>query len=791
MYKNNYFEKRSLRLSIIGSIILLALVLISFTRIIDARSCEMLKRNILDSNKRYIESAGNTIDSQIKYIHSLLYKYMNDKSVQKLNFEDFSYESKAKLINQLTQFISWDVNETSTLFDIIISFKKLNYVITKDGQFSKEFFKERYVFDSYKYWLYNNSNIMTTIGREITSLKTAYNKDKIEVIVFYFVSEDYRISVLVDASKLKQWITNSNYYRENSIIVFDNNNRIILKVNVGKSFETNLKNILNTEGVSSDVLNNDNFTVNKERYISSFIESENTGWKYSILYPYAVIESQIASISSLFKLTYLVFIAFCILMGFYYKKKILQPLKLLMKDFSITKTTETTKTAKTTETTKTAETAKTAETTSIARTAETAETTKTTKNKNNKNEFFILKNRLEELKHDNEVFYDFVQDNKKIIRQKLLESLIFNATYIEENDIKEYFGNLCHDSYVLIEFKYGENQLIFKNILKDIFNINTKEYYIAYETVIENGHNTLIVLNYSINLPDILALVSKELELLNRSGKNVICHVSSAVSNLNGLMYATNELITIRELRNVKNEGLVFSINDIISNTEFAGLFNGLEDKVYKALSEGNTNKLAGLLRNISIKNASYSLTDLNQVFTLMENIIKKVEMLKNPELEEISRAYIVPDIDHFDNRSVLLDKEEKLHKHLCFLADVINNSVSPNQDEIIIYIRDNFKNSISLDKVAEHFSMNPTYLSSYVKKLLGISYIEFITNLRIEFAKESIINNDKTISKIAEELGFDNTSSFIRLFKKVVGYTPGVFKKNVEQTLAEASIRD
>ncbi|HPU62820.1 MAG TPA: helix-turn-helix transcriptional regulator, partial [Mobilitalea sp.] len=64
-------------------------------------------------------------------------------------------------------------------------------------------------------------------------------------------------------------------------------------------------------------------------------------------------------------------------------------------------------------------------------------------------------------------------------------------------------------------------------------------------------------------------------------------------------------------------------------------------------------------------------------------------------------------------------------------------------------------------------------------KKKTGISLKNYINEYRIERAKELLLTSDKSISDIAEAVGFDNFSYFSTLFKKVTGLSPKEFKDN------------
>lgn len=89
-----------------------------------------------------------------------------------------------------------------------------------------------------------------------------------------------------------------------------------------------------------------------------------------------------------------------------------------------------------------------------------------------------------------------------------------------------------------------------------------------------------------------------------------------------------------------------------------------------------------------------------------------------------------------------------------------------------------------SLTSVAKKLSTNTSYLSKIINKHKGLTFINYITKLRIDYALEQL-KNDKvlrsySIKGIAEELGFKSEGAFSRAFKKQTGIYPSFFIKNL-----------
>ena len=76
---------------------------------------------------------------------------------------------------------------------------------------------------------------------------------------------------------------------------------------------------------------------------------------------------------------------------------------------------------------------------------------------------------------------------------------------------------------------------------------------------------------------------------------------------------------------------------------------------------------------------------------------------------------------------------------------------------------------------------LSPTYLSRTFKETTGYSVIEFFNKIKIDKAKELIIEGNKKIKEVAQTLGFTDEFYFSRIFKRIEGISPSEFySKNV-----------
>ena len=108
--------------------------------------------------------------------------------------------------------------------------------------------------------------------------------------------------------------------------------------------------------------------------------------------------------------------------------------------------------------------------------------------------------------------------------------------------------------------------------------------------------------------------------------------------------------------------------------------------------------------------------------------------------------------------------------------------SYSPNVERAIAFIMSNYGRDLSLDDVAGNVFLSAGYLSIIFKEETGYTVLEYITYIRMQKAKELILQVPALkVKDIAERLGYNNVQSFIRYFKKYYGETPVAFRKKTD----------
>ena len=92
-------------------------------------------------------------------------------------------------------------------------------------------------------------------------------------------------------------------------------------------------------------------------------------------------------------------------------------------------------------------------------------------------------------------------------------------------------------------------------------------------------------------------------------------------------------------------------------------------------------------------------------------------------------------------------------------------------------FVDDNYVTDISRNVVAGEAGMSPSHFSRIFRKVMGISYQEYLNGRRITKAKKLLHTSPQSIAEIAASLGFADTTGFGRIFKKLTGHTPSAYR--------------
>lgn len=128
---------------------------------------------------------------------------------------------------------------------------------------------------------------------------------------------------------------------------------------------------------------------------------------------------------------------------------------------------------------------------------------------------------------------------------------------------------------------------------------------------------------------------------------------------------------------------------------------------------------------------------------------------------------------------------EEYLHDFYREIVEKLElSSVETNYGERIVhYLKENYREEIVLEDMAKQIGISYSYMRKIVYELTGKSVIDYLNQLRIQKAKQLLMETDLTIKQIASEVGYYNLQSFNRFFRKYEGMPPSSYRSAKTKT--------
>ncbi|KRF06806.1 hypothetical protein ASG89_18310 [Paenibacillus sp. Soil766] len=112
---------------------------------------------------------------------------------------------------------------------------------------------------------------------------------------------------------------------------------------------------------------------------------------------------------------------------------------------------------------------------------------------------------------------------------------------------------------------------------------------------------------------------------------------------------------------------------------------------------------------------------------------------------------------------------------HLLLAREQSHQSQMAQRIKDVVHKR--FEENLTLEAIADLMNFNANYLSRVFKKEVGMSFSDYMANIKLEMAKQLLTESDMQVQQIAEILHYQSTAAFIRYFRKMEGMTPSSYR--------------
>ncbi|MCC4443310.1 helix-turn-helix transcriptional regulator [Limosilactobacillus reuteri] len=171
--------------------------------------------------------------------------------------------------------------------------------------------------------------------------------------------------------------------------------------------------------------------------------------------------------------------------------------------------------------------------------------------------------------------------------------------------------------------------------------------------------------------------------------------------------------------------------------------------------------KLKRIINNVIIP-TQYQINNFRKINTLALEIIRQID-----------QTYYTDAIPSYAVTSLLLQLTND------FVSGFFQGTIKDKRiNEITKWIEENLSYKLTVQDVAEHFQLNYRYISKLLKQATGMSTSAYITHIKLELARQYLLESNLPLKLIADKSFFLDDKYFLKVFKKYVGETPTQYRQ-------------
>lgn len=688
-------------------------------------SSEILEKEVDRTNHIVQKQLQEKLDMSIESIRSDVLNYLFYDST----INAFAYKSDAKkfyLTNELLSDIRQLKSNHTYVEDVILYIQDIKFIMNCEGSINEKFYFDKYQSEDFK-------RVMDTVGfwqeNYVEQYQTAYKSyDAIvfsSTLPFQSQNSNVLLAVIIDKNAVRSEIEAWNLSQKGQTFILDGENRVIVDYVPAGEIPVNVSEIgdMDEEKASRVEIGGDSWIRITEK-------SAVTNWKYVTLIPYGEITEKTRSIlwQTLFWGTIITF--FAILASLILTRKLYLPVGTLLK-----KVTDSSGSAQ----------------------------------DKQRDEFSLLHTNIDQMILQNHDLQKQVLKTVPILQQTFFKNLLDGNVFSENIDEKMAELNISLPGrYFQVMLVVGQEtgtetlQMMFRNMFVN--------YYIVKESL---GYAVIV----NFNKCDF----GYAKEFLREY--DAVIALGARYESIEDIVKSYHQAKYAYQYR-TKREGLKYlDIAEVINwdysqykmskryETQYRNWME-LEknDNAYEVIKEVTESMITEDTPCFFIQKA------VEQLYLFAEEAADRYRIPWNNIVADVSEYQMWKNQDYSidESRAYILHIYDRIREYR------VENGFSRDEDgiqRVLELIEQRYQEDISLELIADELEMSYSYLSKLFRKQMGEGFVEYLTRKRIEASLALLRNEDLSIEVISGMVGYTNTPTYIRNFKKVMGVPPGKYR--------------
>ncbi len=401
-------------------------------------------------------------------------------------------------------------------------------------------------------------------------------------------------------------------------------------------------------------------------------------------------------------------------------------------------------------------------------------------------------NKIKDEEQERNNFQKFRKQLQKylpVIKERYIDYLLSNRlSYKEIKEQEQYLNlNLLDNNFVVLVMDVASNltaverlgikeaiaELLFAEFNGEIIDNYPNKYNVIINYGEKQDHNQ-VVKSLLTNSKKIINYINKMYE------KIITIGIGGLYKDDENIINSYHEALEALEYKLFYGQGEVYLIQDIsseVTNSQINYPFR-IEDEIMMSLKLGNYDNLKSNIQSFFtyyLANEEINPNGLRQAcLQLLYTLYKKmIEWNCNIEKSGIEDK-ITSAVSHQELKKVI-------NGYFYYISDHINQEKQKNNNSYInsvcSFIKNNYQRDISLEDIADEVYLSPNYLSNIFKEELGDTIISYLTEVRINNAKDLLINTKLKVYEIAKRVGYKNSTYFGQVFKKKTDLSPQEYR--------------
>lgn len=358
---------------------------------------------------------------------------------------------------------------------------------------------------------------------------------------------------------------------------------------------------------------------------------------------------------------------------------------------------------------------------------------------------------------------------------------IFAVMLFNVDDCSEFIKSDLEQEWALVRF-------VITNVVEELGNRYGKAYMIE----MDRDQLALLLNFYDINAgrtADIMINIADDAKRFLGSEFHFILTIGigDVHRGISSIEASYREAVTSLKYKIAKGSNSIICYSDIHESDQNYYYPLEVELQLINYIKAGELEKAEAILdsvfkENFIEKDLPYRLIQC-LFFDIMSTAIKTLNEIKVDYMDVFGPSFNpVAKLLECETVSEMHHTVMEIYRQICRYID--NNRKSHNielRDKILAYIEEHYDDvNLGVATIADHFGLNPSYLSYFFKEQMEQNMTDYINSVRLKKAKELLKDRSLSINEVAMRIGYGTAARFIRVFKKDEGITPGEYRNGM-----------